>query len=441
MADRSPELAIDAFFKQLSPCDTLCVAVSGGSDSTALLHLLHQYLADHEGPRLVAVTVDHGLRTAARDEAQQVAALCATLNIQHHIVIWDGQKSKTGVQDAARNARYALLRQTALACGAGAIVTAHTRDDQVETIRMRRRRGTGRGLSGMAQSVLYNRDCWILRPLLEVRKQALRDHLKQAGIGWLDDPSNLDRRYERVRIRLDESNPAEDDELLSMVSAMTQARHKEAESLGRFLKDNVIVHADMIVELPQVPEILSDHLQQAVALMAALMGGRAYLPGARSQDQIARFCAGGGAPRITLSRSVLDRRAQSIFIYRETRGLPRMSIEPDSTIVWDGRHQITNLASSGAILIGPAGKWQDPSLAELPGNVPPGVISRARGAQPVIISSGDVPVSTNAVSAAGQASISRYLTHFDLFLPDFECMVANSCATVFGLPAYPPSPL
>ena len=254
MKDIQPATAIDAFLSRIGAFETLCVAVSGGSDSTALLHLLHEHLKDGKRPRLVAVTIDHGLRTSSGEEAARVAAFCEARKIEHRIMRWAGHKPESGLQDAARNARYELLREAAKSLKTNAVVTAHTRDDQIETIRMRQRRGMGRGLSGMAEAVLFRRDCWILRPLLNVRRSALQAVLADASIDWVDDPSNRDRRFERVRIRLDESNPAADGELLSMVEAMAQARRSDGERLARFLHDNVIIHADMIAELPQVPE-------------------------------------------------------------------------------------------------------------------------------------------------------------------------------------------
>ncbi|MEX3010403.1 tRNA lysidine(34) synthetase TilS [Hoeflea sp. TYP-13] len=443
MSDVRPKSAIDDFISRIRTLETLCVAVSGGSDSMALLHLLHQRLNGAEKPRLVAVTVDHGLRPAAADEAGQVAEFCRSRKIEHRIMKWSGKKPDSGLQNAARNARYELLREAALSFKTTAIVTAHNRDDQIETIRMRQRRGMGRGLSGMADAVLFRRDCWILRPLLRVRRSALQDVLQKAGITWTDDPSNRDRRFERVRIRLEGSDPSADDELLSMVEAMADARRKDGDRLARFLQDNVIIHGDMIAELPQVPEGLSDILQQAVALLAALLGGRAYLPGSRSQDHIARFVAGGGPPRVNLSRSVLDRRARRVFIYRERRSVPTIHVAAGASAIWDGRYHFANYYKKSEIVIGPA--EEDPELIpqDLPDHLPRGIISRAARSQPAVIvaQSRSKTMKKLPVYGSKQLAAARYFTHFDLFLPDFERNVANECAALFGLPPYPEPPL
>ncbi|WP_136660924.1 tRNA lysidine(34) synthetase TilS [Nitratireductor sp. XY-223] len=443
MSDVQPEVAIDAFVSRLRPSKTLCVAVSGGSDSTALLHLLDKHLKSSGGPRLVAVTVDHGLRASSSGEAEQVAAFCSSRDIKHITMQWTGEKPASGLQDAARNARYELLREAALSVGAAAILSAHTRDDQLETIRMRQRRGMGRGLSGMAEAVLFRRDTWILRPLLKVTRNALRGVLERDGIGWIDDPSNEDRRFERVRVRKEGGGPQVDDELLSMVEAIAEARRKDGQRLSRFLHDDVVIHGDMIAELPLVPEGLSDVLQQAVALLAALLGGRAYLPGSRSQDQIARLVTGGGPPRVNLSRSVIDRRARRVFVYRERRSIPTIRLPAGGEAVWDGRYRLVSHYKRRSVEIGPADGDSGQVPPDLPDNLPRGVISRAARAQPAIItgSGATQPERRQAAFRSRFLSLSRHFTHFDLFLPDFERSVADECAALFGLPPYPEPPL
>ena len=443
MPDLQPEQAIDDFLSRLRTTGTLCVAVSGGSDSTALLHLLHSRLHNCGSPDLVAVTVDHGLRVSAAQEVARVAAFCSDRNIRHRVMRWTGTKPASGLQEAARNARYALLRQAALEEKAGAVLTAHTQDDQVETIRMRQRRGMGRGLSGMAEAVLYRRDCWILRPLLRVRRTALRSLLAGQDIAWIDDPSNRDRRFERVRIRLEDTDPAADAELLSTVGAMAAARRSDDERLARFLHDNVVIHGDMIAELPQVPEGLSDLLQQAVALLAALMGGRAYLPGSRGLDHIARFVAGAGPPRVNLSRCVLDRRARRIFVYRERRSVPTIRIAAGAEAVWDGRYRVANRYRRRAVEIGPMEEASEVLVKNLPDHLPRGLVSRAGRSQPALIAPGKGGKAAERLIIGDSPNLvaCRHFTHFDLFLPEFDRRVADQCAGLFGLPAYPPPPV
>ena len=133
-----------SLFSDLSSVPVLLLAVSGGPDSTALMWLAARWAKARQGaPKLVAVTVDHGLRKEAAREAQAVAKLARKLGIAHRTLHWRGKKPKTGLQQAARLARYALLADAARQAGAMHILTAHTRDDQAETVVIRLTRGSG----------------------------------------------------------------------------------------------------------------------------------------------------------------------------------------------------------------------------------------------------------------------------------------------------------
>jgi tRNA(Ile)-lysidine synthase len=153
------------------------------------------------GPRLIALTVDHGLRPEAAREARDVKKLAAELDLPHRTLRWNGAKPKTGVPAAARAARYRLLAQAAKASGATHILTAHTRDDQAETLLMRMLRGSGiAGLAAMARQ--SERDgVWLARPLLDVPKSQLVATLHKANIAFADDPTNRDINYTRPRLR------------------------------------------------------------------------------------------------------------------------------------------------------------------------------------------------------------------------------------------------
>ncbi|WP_431015621.1 tRNA lysidine(34) synthetase TilS [Bradyrhizobium pachyrhizi] len=202
--DQSAILARDAkrLFAGLAGAPALLLAVSGGPDSVALMWLAARWRrALAQGPRLVAVTVDHGLRPEAAREARDVKRLARSLDLPHHTLRWTGPKPGTGVPAAARAARYRLLAQAARRHGATHILTAHTRDDQAETLLMRMLRGSGvAGLSAMARET--ERDGVLLtRPLLDISKAQLIATLKKARIGFADDPTNRDRSFTRPRLR------------------------------------------------------------------------------------------------------------------------------------------------------------------------------------------------------------------------------------------------
>jgi tRNA(Ile)-lysidine synthase len=193
---------LDALFHDFSGHAGILLAVSGGPDSTALMWLAARWRdARKNAPALVAASVDHRLRPEAKREAAEVAKLAKQLKIPHHILSWRGKKPKSGVPEAARNARYELLLALAKKTGADAIVTAHTRDDQAETMLHRIGRGSGvTGLAGIRRKTTRN-GIEILRPLLSIPKARLEALLRKNGVSYAVDPTNSDPRFLRPRLR------------------------------------------------------------------------------------------------------------------------------------------------------------------------------------------------------------------------------------------------
>jgi len=196
----------NTLFSGLERLPGFVLAVSGGPDSTALLVLAARWAKRlKHAPKLVAVTVDHGLRREAAAEAKAVKRLAQSLNVPHRTLRWRGEKPKTGLQEAARLARYGLLAQAARRAGFGHILTAHTLDDQAETVLFRLARGSGLGgLAGMAPaSRLPNGEGTILllRPLLGLSKVRLYATLNAARVAYSEDPTNIDPRFTRPRLR------------------------------------------------------------------------------------------------------------------------------------------------------------------------------------------------------------------------------------------------
>ena len=172
------------------------VALSGGGDSVALLHVC---LA--AGLTVEAVTVDHGLRAESATEAAGVAAACAALGVRHEVRIWQHGVVTGNLMDQARRARLALIGGWARDRGINGVALGHTRDDQAETVLMGLARSAGiDGLAGMrrgweAEGVRF------CRPLLEAGREELREYLRGKGVAWIDDPTNEDDRFARVKAR------------------------------------------------------------------------------------------------------------------------------------------------------------------------------------------------------------------------------------------------
>jgi tRNA(Ile)-lysidine synthase len=191
-----------ALFAPLAEFHRLGLAVSGGPDSLALMLLAHRFAAETGGHgRFVVYSIDHGLRPEAAAEAAYVAGEAQRLGFSARVLRWEGEKPATGIQEAARLARYRLFADAMDADGAEALLTAHHMQDQAETVLMRLAHGSGiEGLRGM--------DYWseiggltVVRPLLGVDPAALRREVEAAGLTPVTDPSNSDIDYERVRWR------------------------------------------------------------------------------------------------------------------------------------------------------------------------------------------------------------------------------------------------
>lgn len=175
----------------------LGIALSGGSDSTALLVLLVEQLGAHS---LRALTVNHGLREAAAQEAEQAKGLCASLGVEHDTVTLDLQDGPD-LQARARDARYEALSTWACEKGMSAIALGHTQDDVAETFLMRLARGSGvDGLAQMPDAFTRN-GTHFLRPLLASKRVDLQTLLRTHEITWSEDPSNSDPRFTRVQMR------------------------------------------------------------------------------------------------------------------------------------------------------------------------------------------------------------------------------------------------
>jgi tRNA(Ile)-lysidine synthase len=214
-------------FYGLQAFPALVLAVSGGPDSTALMLLAVRWRdALRVKPKLIAVTIDHGLRKESKREAVAVARLARKLKVVHRTLRWSGRKPATGLQEAARAARYRLLCEVARKANAAHILTAHTLDDQAETVLIRMSRGSGlTGLGAMQKiSVIPGRtikrrsrasprsvdrsgmtgkdeQIYLVRPLLNISKARLVATLRAAKIPYADDPSNRDPRFTRARLR------------------------------------------------------------------------------------------------------------------------------------------------------------------------------------------------------------------------------------------------
>lgn len=419
-------------------------AISGGSDSTALLVLLKNHF-DRFLPsaRLVAVTVDHALRSASAAEARTVAGLCQQLGIVHRTVAWEGTKPSTGLPAAARETRYRLLAGVARDEGLGIVVTGHTADDQAETVAMRQARDEGRGLAGMAPATLYDGDIWILRPLLAERRSTLRALLTAEGLGWIDDPTNLDPAFERPRVR---ASLAEDQSRLDDLLAIAGRAAHEREGLSQRAADLISIHASRpaggLLRLEPAFAGEADRLAalHALRILLATAGGTSFLPDSgRTAGLFVTLSAGSG--RATLSRTVIDTRRAGIFLHREARDLPAPSMPLDGTF-WDGRYRITFSNRADGCVIAPLdGKAARTVVDPAQAGAPASLFRAAHAVEPALWR-GDVCLGSLSESGTlpGVAAI-PVVAPFAHFLSGFDLEVARVVSALIGAAPLPASPL
>lgn len=215
----------------------LAVAVSGGVDSVCLLHWLVEMGAD-----IVCLHVNHGLRDNADVETQYVRDLCAKLNVPVKIFYWTGDKPDSGLEAAARTARYKMMTDFCAENGIEYLLTAHQADDQIETFLMNLGRGSGVfGLAAM-QAVSTRDGIKIVRPLLNVSRDQLREYCDARGIKYFADEMNNDARYTRVRIRqnrhvLRDVLGISDDRILLAIENLNRARDAIANDIDKLVAD------------------------------------------------------------------------------------------------------------------------------------------------------------------------------------------------------------
>ncbi len=359
------DAALLSAFTPLEAYPSAALAVSGGPDSMALMHLASRWLSlKGRAPASIAVlTVDHGLRPESANEAAFVAARAGELGFTHTTLAWTGQKPKTGIQAAARSARYDLMAAYCREHGIACLVTAHTEDDQAETFLMRLRRGSG--LDGLASMAIVSErgGVPIVRPLLGLSKARLLAYLRSLAVPFVNDPSNSNAIFERVRLRnamkavaaagiarpalaLTASRLGRSREALAGIAAEFLERQFTITSLGQGR-----IGLDAFVALS--PEIALRVLSRALTLV----GGKEQPPRmAKVERLLEELRAAKG--EAALGGCLVIAAAGTLNIYREPGriGQARLVCQPGSTCIWDGRFVLTFAADlSPGLTLAPLG--------------------------------------------------------------------------------------
>ncbi|WP_175869247.1 tRNA lysidine(34) synthetase TilS [Bartonella gabonensis] len=388
------------------------LAVSGGSDSLALMFLAKEFLDTLSvPPEIIAVTVDHQLRKESAREAETVAEICRAHHIKHSTVRWEGKKPKTHIASSARIARYNLLVQEAQKQGASLIMTGHTLNDQVETYQMRSQRfqkskdtlygevgamrdgvSAGgfagalggevggmygedhtremrknsaekndgslyeRGLSCIPREALLHRKVRLIRPLLGVKRQTLRNYLRLQGKTWIDDPTNEDRNFERVRVR-QSLPPQKFADIAQKINEAAVQRRQHAQNIADLiLALDITVQYGRCFMVKPLPFLQKNpNFPFVVGLFAVLMGGGFYLlSNQKLTTLVQKLCLHSlEKRRFTYAGCVIESNKDGIALWREGRNMKEALVGTDETLLWDGRYHITNHGSE-AVKVGAA---------------------------------------------------------------------------------------
>ncbi len=351
------EPEIDVLFAPLGPSTALILAVSGGADSVALMHLIARWAKRRPDPRrsIVVATVDHGLRPDSRREAEWVGEAARALGLPHELLSWEGVKPETGVQDAARTARYRLLAELAwriAGSAPAAIVTAHTMDDQAETLLMRLARGSGiDGLTGMSASRELGgaAHCRLERPLLAVSGARLEATLTARGIDWIEDPSNDSDRFERVRVRkaqhqLDAIGLTHDSVALSAKRLQRAREALEAGASALQAAAGLDLHGGMFASLDaRIFQGGAEDLRvRALARLIAAFGGQSEPARLAKLEALVARLQDPAFEGATLGGCIVARHARDICVFREPgrAGLPQLELAPGAFALWDRRFRV-----------------------------------------------------------------------------------------------------
>lgn len=315
------------------------------------------------------------------------------------------------------------------------------------------------GSTGMASSTILDRRFPLLRPFLATRRDAIRDLLRDEAISWVEDPSNIDRRSERARLRQDlPTVPAGDEaEVLRQWREAAEGRRQLSAAAADLAGDYLSLHHRVAARL-DLDVLTGDQgaLRLLIGALTAVIGGRVHVPSRAVQARIGQFLDNASPGRMTAGRVLFERRREALYMVREDRDLPILRVEIGETVLWDGRFRISNHSDQAldvrptlmtSVQGGQSGEGGPDAAHQQPitGGLPPRIARLARRSLPMV-------TECHSETAGGQAArplpeaiaagltIEGVLLPFDRFLPEFDWQLANSLAAVAELPSFPPSP-
>jgi tRNA(Ile)-lysidine synthase len=346
------DFELPALFAPLDKASLIALAVSGGADSLALLDCADRWRRNaSDAPKLLVLTVDHGLRPSSKTEAAHVAAIAKSRGIDARILRWTGRKPAGDIEAVARSARYQLLLAAAVEAGASHLLLAHHRDDQAETLLLRLARGSGLfGLAAMRADIRAG-SVTLLRPLLSLPRARLRATAEAAGLSPVEDPMNHDARFARARIR--RAMPVLAGEgidaagLAATAGRLAGAAEAIDAAAAMLLAGAVTLGPFATAAIDPGPFLAapSEIRRRAFVRLLLAIGGDPYPPRHERLAALLReveFSGSHGRFKRTLAGTIIELRRGRFILYREVgrAGLPTLAVKSGFPGIWDGRFQV-----------------------------------------------------------------------------------------------------
>lgn len=390
--------ALAQLFAVFDDIDKIGIAVSGGADSVALMLLVREWaLPLHK--QVFVYTVDHGLRAEAAAECAAVVDLAQQLGLTARLLRWEGDKPTSGIQAAAREARYELIANAMAQDGVPVLATGHHLEDQAETVLMRLAHGSGiGGLAGMSSDV-QSHGIRICRPLLGVSKQVLVACVERAGVSFVADPSNENRKYERVRWRQALAQLAKEGLGAVRIADLANRARRADTALDFYMRQafaevgSVSPFGIICLErdgLRALPEEIAVRIMRHVVDWAGVSSRPYALAPLEALTALVRGTEVFG--KRTMGGCVIQAQGANICVLRESSRIVEAArtLAPGDCVRWDGRFEISNVSQTASLSVTDGRFLSRKSLKEQLGQTFDDLIAGIRAAPVVYDASGGI---------------------------------------------------
>ena len=344
------------------PKGDIGVGVSGGGDSLALM-LLSAEWAQNNNRTLKAVTIDHGLRSGSSLECDHVKRISDGLSIEHTTLKWL-MEPIGNLQNAARNARHELLLEWTKKQKLSVVLLGHTLDDNAETIVIKLIRGSGiDGLAGIEKNIKIN-GLNIFRPLINTPREDLRSYLRVKKITWIDEPSNFDERFERIKVRnfLPSLSGVglTPKKLVKLASHMRRAKEALNWQVSNFARQHVqqTIWGDLEINLNEFVKIPKEHQFRLLSSGLRWISGKVYKPRFQSLERLLNAITSRKLGKsMSLMGCIIKYDGNWLKLSREFSAISRPSLALEPNFVWEKKWQIkVDLEKLNIAIVGPLGK-------------------------------------------------------------------------------------